>query len=1033
LYLASSRITRLLLVAASYEGLLGLGIYLTPRDFQAQYYAPMRPYFPYLSAWLMASAVILLILARYPLRPILQRIGVMLPAAPLLLMAYMMGSAGLRAAPFFYTALALGVVAIPWFRPAGERWDLFDLTAAAIQLPTGIHMLAFPETYSAVSYFAILPALPLVGAAGVVGSFALFVPKMLIRGWLTAARSVVGATLPLTMMYNSFQVGLTTGVLGWALLALAILIGHRGLGKAAAPRTTAPGTLGHLDRSLETWSWILALAILFIDTVAPGDPSPAARVLVHLFVLAVTVYTAAAHWIFPDLGSDEQRVWWHFIFLTVAIGSLTGDIAPGGPGFLVLLVIPPVMAARSLGARAGTRLLLLAVTMSTLGHLRDHFVSTLQEPIAVLLSHIVGQGLLLSAAGTVGIRHAQELRRAHKNLYEQHQELQGAHQSLQAQDEELVAQQEELQAQNEELQLQRTQLEEALEAQTAAEGDRKRSEAALRESERRFRSAFGMAPIGMALSGADGQWLEVNRSLAAMLGYTEAELVALDWRRTTHPEDMATSSQQARAVMSGAIPACQFEKRYVHRDGHTVWAQLSCSSIQDEQGTIAYAIIHIQDITERKLAEAQLVQLANYDTLTGLFNRRRFQEELCRELVASKRYGTSGALLFLDLDQFKYVNDSLGHMAGDDLLKSVTTLLQQRLRAADTIGRLGGDEFAILLPHTDISQARLVAEDLLKRLRSHKVAICEQLITVTASIGIALYPEHGDTAEELLAKADLAMYQVKEQGRNGCAVYRAEQSEQSQMESKLTWERRILEALEKDQFVPFFQPIMDLQTHQIVRYELLLRLMDKEGHVVLPGAFLAVAERFGLIHAVDRWVVRRAIRLTAERQKTGRPICLEVNLSGKAFSDPELLPLIRQELAGTGVTPESLILEITETAAIADTHLARQFVEELGSLGCRFAIDDFGAGFSSFSYLKHLPVDYLKIDGSFIQNLAKDPVDQHLVKTMVDLARGLGIRTIAEFVGDEQTLALLQDYGVDFAQGYYIGRPAPLEEQIAAI
>jgi EAL domain-containing protein (putative c-di-GMP-specific phosphodiesterase class I) len=356
----------------------------------------------------------------------------------------------------------------------------------------------------------------------------------------------------------------------------------------------------------------------------------------------------------------------------------------------------------------------------------------------------------------------------------------------------------------------------------------------------------------------------------------------------------------------------------------------------------------------------------------------------------------------------------------------VAELLRERLRETDIVARSGGDEFAILLPHTDEDQARTVAAHLLEAVRHHQVVISGQPVGVTASIGIVLIPPRGSAAGDVFACADLALYKAKESGRNCLAVYRPDGDWEAQAESRLGWQQRIREALDKDLFLLDAQPVLHLGSNQISQYELLLRMVGERGAIIPPGAFLDMAERFGLIQEIDRQVVRRAIQLIAERHQAGRELRLEVNLSGKAFADRELLPMIERELATTAIPPASLVLEVTETAAIANIHQAEKFVRTLKRLGCQFALDDFGVGFSSFYRLKHLPVDYLKIDGSFIRNLPHDRLDQHLVKAMVEVARGLGKETIAECVGDEGTVHLLRDYGVGYAQGYHIGRPGAL-------
>jgi len=450
-------------------------------------------------------------------------------------------------------------------------------------------------------------------------------------------------------------------------------------------------------------------------------------------------------------------------------------------------------------------------------------------------------------------------------------------------------------------------------------------------------------------------------------------------------------------------------------------------------GEVDGRVWSFRDISERKRFESQLVHIANHDPLTGLFNRRRFDEELDRQLSEAQRYGTHGALLFLDLDQFKDVNDSRGHRAGDDLLTSLALLLRQRLRDTDVIARLGGDEFSVLLPHADADQAAAVAKDLLEAIRGYTFMVGGAPLGITVSLGIALFPEHGSSAGELLSRADMAMYRAKEEGRNRANMFAPDGDWQAQVESRIGWHQRIREALDNDLFVLHAQPILDLRTDRISQYELLLRMKGADGELIAPSVFLDIAERSGLIQDIDRWVVRRAIQLLAEYHSAGRELRLEVNLSGKAFADRELLPMIQHELLTYGVDPANLVLEVTETAAIANISDAQAFVRTLQNMGCGFALDDFGVGFSSFSQLKHLPVDYLKIDGSFVQDLAANAVDQHLVQAIVSVARGLGKQTIAEFVGDAETVRLLKAYGVDYAQGYHIAHPAPLHEIVPGI
>jgi diguanylate cyclase (GGDEF)-like protein len=381
----------------------------------------------------------------------------------------------------------------------------------------------------------------------------------------------------------------------------------------------------------------------------------------------------------------------------------------------------------------------------------------------------------------------------------------------------------------------------------------------------------------------------------------------------------------------------------------------------------------------------------------------------------------------VDLDHLKDVNDSLGHHAGDELIRRAAKALGARLRESDVLARLSGDEFAILLPAVDAEGAREVAQALVAAVRGLDVHTREgNSRTTTASVGVAMI-EAGSSGEDIMVNADLAMYDAKKAGRNRIAVY-TPHPEHDRRKERLSWVERIRGALEHDRFTLLAQPIVELSTGRVSQHELLLRMRDETGDLIPPAAFLDIAERLDLVQAIDRWVVRSAIALLDEHQRRGHALTVEVNLSGRSLGDPELLDLVEAELGRTRIPPERLIFEVTETAAVANMSAASRFGERLSQLGCRFALDDFGAGFGSFYYLKHLPFDFLKIDGEFVRNCRNSQTDQLVIKAVVDLARGLDKKTIAEIVGDEGTVELLAELGVDFAQGYHLGRPRPLDE-----
>ncbi|MGH2917381.1 MAG: putative bifunctional diguanylate cyclase/phosphodiesterase [Solirubrobacteraceae bacterium] len=412
-------------------------------------------------------------------------------------------------------------------------------------------------------------------------------------------------------------------------------------------------------------------------------------------------------------------------------------------------------------------------------------------------------------------------------------------------------------------------------------------------------------------------------------------------------------------------------------------------------------------------------------------NRRRFDEELQKHLEHCRRYGPSGALLMIDLDHFKEVNDTLGHAAGDQLIISAAALLRGRARGTDIVARLGGDEFAILLVDADRDAAERVARSIVDRIREYTATLDGTRRRVTASIGVVTVRAAVEHEADILALADMTMYDVKEAGRDGVVVLDEEASRQPRSGARLEWRRRIEDAVSNDDFVLHLQPILDLRTGAIHSAEALLRLADAD-ELVLPSRFLYIAERAGLMPELDAWVIEHGVAMLAKLRELQPEFQLEVNLSGVSIGNAEVEQALVESLEAHGVDPRALILEITETAAVSDVELAREFAERMTSLGCKFALDDFGAGFGSFYYLKHLPFDYLKIDGEFVRNCASNRTDRLLITAVVNIARGLGKQTIAEFVRDEETVTALRELGVDWGQGHHLGRPAALDEQLSS-
>ena len=525
-----------------------------------------------------------------------------------------------------------------------------------------------------------------------------------------------------------------------------------------------------------------------------------------------------------------------------------------------------------------------------------------------------------------------------------------------------------------------------------------------------------------------GCFLQVNPALCRITGYAEGELLDRPLDVLLPPDGRGTRDEAAQWLTSAEAPEAVTERRFLHRDGRPVWVSVSTSLVRDQDGRPGYAIAQVQDVTERRRFEERLRHLADHDALTGLHNRRSLAREIDEAVESSRRSGVPSALAVIDLDNFKDVNDLYGHAAGDELIRQVGATLRLRARRTDRVARLGGDEFAVLLREVDARQAERLAETYLQAVRDRAAVVVEERrVTATASVGVSVVsPERALTGDELLMEADMAMYDAKDAGGDRAALVDGVTGRQGRMRRHLSWSQRIRDALAGGGFELHEQPIVTLATGEITRSELLLRMRGDGGELLSPGLFLDVAERFGHMQAIDRWVVGQAIALLAERERTQVPGRLEVNLSGSSVTDTAILDWIVAEVANAAVDPTRLVFEVTETSAIESFDRARAFAERLAGLGCQFALDDFGAGFGSFYYLKRLPFDCVKIDGDFIKRLPVSPADQHIVKAVVDSSRGLGKETIAEFVEDQATLDLLRDYGVDYAQGFHIGRPAPV-------
>jgi diguanylate cyclase (GGDEF)-like protein/PAS domain S-box-containing protein len=551
---------------------------------------------------------------------------------------------------------------------------------------------------------------------------------------------------------------------------------------------------------------------------------------------------------------------------------------------------------------------------------------------------------------------------------------------------------------------------------------RKASEKLLMDAEARYRNLVVTAHDLVWSMDTEGNWTYLNDATRRIYGYRAEEMLQHHYSEFQDPQSVERDQEAFEKLLNGK-ELVNYETIHLDKNNQLRHISFNARPNLDEQGNVTSITGTARDITEQKAFEHELTYQAQHDSLTGLYNRNYFQQELERVVSRVARNASSCALLYLDVDQFKYINDTLGHVAGDKLLQEVTHLLQRNLREGDLLARFGGDEFTILLYNIEQHHAEKTAENIRALLEAYRFIEEGKSYNVTCSIGVAIIDNHCSSASEALSRADLACNIAKAQGRNRVHVHNQQDKQIDGMAEDMGWAARVRDAYENNHFNLVYQPIVSISNGDVHTYEVLLRMTMEDGNDMLPGGFMPAAERFGLIKNVDRWTVSHAMHYLVELHKSDPRIRFAINLSGYAFEDSKLLPMIHDILKQTGLEPSALTFEITETAAIANLAAATQFIHKLKELGCQFALDDFGSGFCSFTYLKHLPVDKLKIDGSFVQGMADTPIDQAMVQSMNQIAHALGKKTIAEFVENETTLDLLREYGVDYAQGYHCGKP----------
>ncbi|MEW6372059.1 MAG: EAL domain-containing protein [Pseudomonadota bacterium] len=552
-----------------------------------------------------------------------------------------------------------------------------------------------------------------------------------------------------------------------------------------------------------------------------------------------------------------------------------------------------------------------------------------------------------------------------------------------------------------------------------------RAKAALHDSEERFRIAFDHAAVGLAQAARDGRWLSANRKFQDIVGYSEEELKTMNFRDMSLDQELPASEAPLRMLLAGEIPSYAIEKRYVRKDGEPVWVNVAVSRMVSSRGDVNLMIV-VEDIARRKQYEHELRHMASHDVLTGLANRSLLMDRLDQALALAHRSGHQVAILFIDLDRFKTINDSLGHEAGDHVIIEAGRRLSSMVREGDTVARLGGDEFVVLMPDLDdAGGAAVLSAKLLEALLLPMNVLGNEFSPV-GSIGISIYPRDGIDSNALLKNADAAMYRAKELGRGNFQFYTEEMNARTL--DRLRLESGLRRALERHEFVLHYQPQIDLATGVQVGVEALLRWCPPGSEPIAPAEFIPIAEETGLIVQIGAWVLRAACEQLVAWRDAGLPsMTVAVNLSARQFHQQNLVQLVGQILAETGCDAAQLELEITESVVMADPVGATATLQELSDMGVSLSIDDFGTGHSSLSYLKRFPIHALKIDRSFVRDLTTDADDAAIVCAVIALAHTMQLKVIAEGVETEEQLAFLREHRCDQFQGYFFSPPVSAE------
>lgn len=554
----------------------------------------------------------------------------------------------------------------------------------------------------------------------------------------------------------------------------------------------------------------------------------------------------------------------------------------------------------------------------------------------------------------------------------------------------------------------------------------------LRKSERRFSAIFAQTAVGIANINISGEIIDTNPAIAEILDRSRADLVGTSYRALVFPDDRELASQQYQQIVAGEVESYTIEQRLMKGDGDHVWVRLTMSMVRQKAVAEGYLVAMLEDISESRRLASELSYQATHDSLTGLMNRRAFEYRLARTLNRAHSDQTSHALCFIDLDQFKVINDTSGHVAGDQLLCQVAHAARQVLRKGDVLARLGGDEFGVILENCSLTVAAEIAEKIRRTLEDMVFVWENDHHTLGCSIGVIPITTDSKDINELMRAVDIACYMAKDEGRNRVYVSSGEDRQVAAERGQMEWLNRIQSALQDRRFfldAQLITPVTKGKSSRGMRYEVLVRLTEKDGSIVPPSAFLPAAERFGIVSRIDRWVIAEVIRRLSENPTHLEALdACHINLSGCSFDQADFTDFVVDHVQRHKLPGHKLCFEITETAAVRNLVDVQAFMTRLASLGCTFALDDFGAGLSSFRYLRQLPVDCLKIDGSFVLDMVTDKTDAAMVKAINDIGQTLGKITIAEYVETPEISALLAQINVDYQQGFGVHRPCRFEK-----